>query len=325
MQIGEVIRKYRIAKDMTQEEMAERLGVTAPAVNKWENGKTLPDISLLAPIARLLGTTPDTLLSFHETLTEEEVALLVKELNARLKRDTFEECFEWGKEMIQQHPNCEVLICQIAIVLNAHLLFKIVSETEKYESCFYKWYSAVLESADENVRRYAADSLFGYHMRKDEYEKAEEYLKYFSAQDPERKRKQAQIYHKSGRIEEAYKTYEELLFSCYQMCSIVFPSLSDVAMQEKNIENARYYLDKQEELAKLFEMGMYHEVCGKLKLAEAEGDESAAQEIAEQLMECADSLTAFRNARLYAHMEFREEEPELLEDIKKDIFTNFSA
>ena len=38
MQIGEVIRKYRIAKNMTQEEMAERLGVTAPAVNKWENG-----------------------------------------------------------------------------------------------------------------------------------------------------------------------------------------------------------------------------------------------------------------------------------------------
>lgn len=38
MQIGEVIRKYRKQKNMTQEEMANRLGVTAPAVNKWENG-----------------------------------------------------------------------------------------------------------------------------------------------------------------------------------------------------------------------------------------------------------------------------------------------
>lgn len=41
MQIGEVIRKYRKSADMTQEEMANRLGVTAPAVNKWENGGSL--------------------------------------------------------------------------------------------------------------------------------------------------------------------------------------------------------------------------------------------------------------------------------------------
>ncbi|MCI6552513.1 MAG: helix-turn-helix domain-containing protein, partial [Lachnospiraceae bacterium] len=44
MQLGQVIRKYRKIKNMTQEEMAVRLGVTAPAVNKWENGNSLPDI-----------------------------------------------------------------------------------------------------------------------------------------------------------------------------------------------------------------------------------------------------------------------------------------
>ena len=38
MQIGEVIRKYRKEKNMTQKEMAHRLGVTTPAVNKWEKG-----------------------------------------------------------------------------------------------------------------------------------------------------------------------------------------------------------------------------------------------------------------------------------------------
>lgn len=37
MQIGETIRKYRKERNMTQEEMAKRLGVTPPAVNKWEN------------------------------------------------------------------------------------------------------------------------------------------------------------------------------------------------------------------------------------------------------------------------------------------------
>ena len=38
MNIGEVIRKNRKSKGLTQEEMARRLGVTAPAVNKWESG-----------------------------------------------------------------------------------------------------------------------------------------------------------------------------------------------------------------------------------------------------------------------------------------------
>ena len=54
MQIGKTIRKYRKEKGMTQEEMANRLGVTTPAVNKWENENSYPDITLLAPIARLL-------------------------------------------------------------------------------------------------------------------------------------------------------------------------------------------------------------------------------------------------------------------------------
>ena len=41
MQIGEMIRKYRKERNLTQEEMARYLGVTAPAVNKWENGGSL--------------------------------------------------------------------------------------------------------------------------------------------------------------------------------------------------------------------------------------------------------------------------------------------
>ena len=85
MQLGQVIRKYRKNKNMTQEEMGGRLGVTAPAVNKWENGASMPDITLLAPIARLLGITTDILLSFREELTAEEIKELVYEADAMLK------------------------------------------------------------------------------------------------------------------------------------------------------------------------------------------------------------------------------------------------
>ncbi len=80
MQTGEVIRKYRKKRNMTQEEMAVRLDVTAPAVNKWETGNSMPDITLLAPIARLLQVSLEELLSFREDLTEKEIQELVREL-----------------------------------------------------------------------------------------------------------------------------------------------------------------------------------------------------------------------------------------------------
>ena len=65
MDIGVVIKKYRKEAGMTQEEMANRLGVTTPAVNKWENSNSKPDIELLAPIARPVSYTHLTLPTIH--------------------------------------------------------------------------------------------------------------------------------------------------------------------------------------------------------------------------------------------------------------------
>lgn len=91
MRIGEVIRKYRKEKQLTQEEMANYLGITAPAVNKWENGNSSPDISLLAPIARLLGISTDILLSYQEDLTEKEIELHGSENIVFMLKRGFEE------------------------------------------------------------------------------------------------------------------------------------------------------------------------------------------------------------------------------------------
>jgi transcriptional regulator with XRE-family HTH domain len=124
MQIGEVIREYRKRKNMTQEEMANRLGVTAPAVNKWENGNSQPDIMLLAPIARLLNITLDTLLCYQEELTAKEINSIVSEIDTKLKDETYEEAFQWAKGKIEKYPNCEQLIWQMALILDAWRLAK---------------------------------------------------------------------------------------------------------------------------------------------------------------------------------------------------------
>ena len=79
--------------------MANRLGITTPAVNKWENENSYPDIALLAPIARLLGISLDTLLSFQEDLTGEEITAIVLETDQRLKTSTYDEVFLWVKSI----------------------------------------------------------------------------------------------------------------------------------------------------------------------------------------------------------------------------------
>ena len=60
--MGRRIAALRRQAGLTQEQVAERLGVTAQAVSKWENDVSCPDISLLPGLAELLGVSTDELL-----------------------------------------------------------------------------------------------------------------------------------------------------------------------------------------------------------------------------------------------------------------------
>lgn len=55
----ENLKKFRLAKNMTQENAAEKLGVNSQTVSRWECGTTLPDVLMLPEIARLYGVTVD--------------------------------------------------------------------------------------------------------------------------------------------------------------------------------------------------------------------------------------------------------------------------
>ena len=59
LQIGTQIKKLRLARGMTQEAVAEYVGVSYQAVSKWETGVTLPDIALLPALATLFGVRID--------------------------------------------------------------------------------------------------------------------------------------------------------------------------------------------------------------------------------------------------------------------------
>lgn len=61
--IGKFISNLRKENNITQAELAEKLGVTDRSVSNWENGKNMPDLSLFKPLCEILGITINDLMS----------------------------------------------------------------------------------------------------------------------------------------------------------------------------------------------------------------------------------------------------------------------
>ncbi|MBQ8576924.1 MAG: helix-turn-helix transcriptional regulator [Clostridia bacterium] len=77
--IGENLKQLRRARGITQEELAEMLGVTPQSVSQWECGRTLPDISLLAPLAHTFEVSSDTILGIDVESKQRQIDTLYDE------------------------------------------------------------------------------------------------------------------------------------------------------------------------------------------------------------------------------------------------------
>ena len=316
MQIGAVIRKHRLGKNLTQEEMARRLGVTAPAVNKWEKGNSMPDITLLSPIARLL----DTLLAHTDSLSDEAANQLILVRHEKLKIEPFETVFLWAKEQLQTYPNSSFLTLYMARVLHSHLQMQETNDEAEYAPYFVSCYQRALESEDEGIKSSAADALHYHYMGSDQFEKAEEYLDYFSAENPERKRKLAAVYRETGRKDEALQMYEELLYSGYQSIQSTFHDIYYFSLKEEDFEKAHQMAEKLRLLAQLFEMGEYHEVSPGLELSILEQDTDRLFEIMQRLLGSIESISGFAKSPLYSHMTLKQPDEAFYSEIRQSLF-----
>lgn len=287
------------------------------------NENSYPDIALLAPIARLLNISLDTLFSFQDELTQAEINAIVMEAYQMFKTLEYADCFDWIKSKIEAYPNCLNLISQLTAILDAQRLLKEVPNVSSYDRYILECYNRVLQSKDEGLRTQAAEALFSYYLRNEQYEKAESYLSYYSIQNPQRKLKQSIIYHKTGRMNEAYKTSEELLFSEYQLLSIALHNLYLLAMDEKDFKKAHLLTDKQQEMVKLFDMGKYNEVVCKLELATVEKDVDTLLDIMETMLASVETLTDFSKSELYSHMDFKNASSDFIVDMKEEILRCF--
>lgn len=82
--LGAKIAALRKIRNMTQEQLAAQLGISAPAVSKWETGLSVPDAGMLVRIAGALDTTVNDLLGEEEPEQGRDLAAELEALNRQL-------------------------------------------------------------------------------------------------------------------------------------------------------------------------------------------------------------------------------------------------
>ena len=73
IKLGDKIRALRKSKNISQEVLAQYLGVSFQAVSKWENGENLPDVTMIPAIAIFFDVSTDELFDFNRLETEEKI------------------------------------------------------------------------------------------------------------------------------------------------------------------------------------------------------------------------------------------------------------
>ena len=124
--IGKFISELRKEKNLTQEQLAEKMGVTDKSISRWENGKTMPDLSMITILAEELNVEVSELLNGRK-MTKEELEKL---------RDTINNVIEYSNKE-KENKTIKLnnyfragLLCILIVVLDNQ--FNLLSYIFKY-------------------------------------------------------------------------------------------------------------------------------------------------------------------------------------------------
>lgn len=105
MSIGTTIKRLRRERDMTQEQLADYLGITSRAVSQWECDRTAPDISQLPALAAVFNVSADVLLEIDNSKREEEIRTFLLEYDRLSHEGKQKEKFDRTLCMYKKYPN----------------------------------------------------------------------------------------------------------------------------------------------------------------------------------------------------------------------------
>lgn len=308
MKINKIIKKKRTTLGMTQEQVADYLGVSTPAVNKWEKGSCYPDITLLPALARLLKVDLNTLLSFNDDLSEKEIGDFLNELYEVVSTKGFETAYEVAIDKIQQFPNCYKLILNTANILSGMICMFGVENKESYEGEIEALYVRVLESEDSEVKNQAISMLINIYLERAEYEKAQSCIDKLPTVTYDKKRLQGSLYTKKGEFDKASELFNHKLIEATTEIFTILISMMEIALKDGRKEDAKYFAEVVEKTTELYDLWDYNGQVGYFQLYSAEKDADNFVIVLNKMLEAMKKPWNPSKSKLYSNMKVNQSE-----------------
>ena len=307
MIINEIIKKRRQDLNLTQEKVAEYLGVSTPAVNKWEKGVSYPDITILPALARLLETDLNTLLSFHENLSDEEIGQFINKLTYLIQTKGFEAGYKLAMEKIQDYSNSDRLIYSIALSLEGCLMMSDVDDSERYYKEIRNLYQRIINSEDIVVRNQVISKIISNYMESKEYDKAQELIDSIPKQPVDKIQLQADLFIKQGKNYESLELLEQILISKVNELQMILLKLLEVNMEENRMDVAEYIANVFKETAESYDLWEYNSYMANFELAVFKKDEEESIKLLKCMFEAMREKWDINSSLLYENIKAKED------------------
>ena len=154
LSIGENIKLFRKAKDITQEQLAEMLNVSSQSVSRWELGICYPDMELLPMLAEIFEITVDKLLGVDNIAEKKKVDEYLNRFQFAINQGKIDECISIAREGVAEYPNNYALLNKLmyALFVSGDDTGNISNWKENMEN-----YDAEITSLGERIMKYCPD------------------------------------------------------------------------------------------------------------------------------------------------------------------------
>lgn len=146
--LAHTISEKRREKGITQEQLAEFVGVTKASVSKWETGQSLPDLTLLPCLAAYFNISVDELIGFRPEMTQDEIRRFHRETAEAFTHRPFREVMEKCRKTAKEYYSCFPLLFQISSLMINHCGLCETSEER----------TSILQEAKEFLTRVRTES-----------------------------------------------------------------------------------------------------------------------------------------------------------------------
>ena len=252
MIINQIIREKRKELSLTQEQIADFLGVSTPAVNKWEKGSTYPDITLLPALARLFKIDLNTLMSFNDNLTDIEIENFIDEVDQSVREQGYDAAFQKAISKIHEYPTCENLIYSVILYLEGVLALYNVSENPKYRETYETFYKRLATSENPEIRDTATSMLISYARNRGDFSRAEELINALPFSTIDKEEQTAILYQQQERYQDAEKIWEHRILKCVTQIQTALVNMLETALLEKRQNDADFFADMYEAVTRQF-------------------------------------------------------------------------